>query len=82
VEPGDEHVAGSLVAPMPGTVVRVAVETGAHVEAGQPLVAVEAMKMEHTISAPHAGVVSELRVGAGDQVDGGSVLVVLEADDG
>jgi acyl-CoA carboxylase subunit alpha len=78
----EELVAGSLVAPMPGTVVRVAVVAGDRVEAGHQLVAVEAMKMEHTITAPHAGVVAEVRVAAGDQVDGGTVLVVLEDDDG
>ena len=70
--------AGSLVAPMPGSVVRVAVEPGQEVEAGQPLVVVEAMKMEHTVAAPRAGRVAEVRVAPGEQVEGGRVLVVLE----
>ncbi|HEY3185523.1 MAG TPA: biotin carboxylase N-terminal domain-containing protein [Gaiellaceae bacterium] len=69
---------GSLVAPMPGTVVRVDAEPGEEVEAGQTLVVVEAMKMEHVIAAPHAARVAEVRVAAGEQVDGGRVLVVLE----
>ena len=71
-------VAGSLVAPLPGSVVRVAVVPGQRVEAGEPLVILAAMKMEHTVAAPHAGRVAEVRVGEGDQVDAGRVLVVLE----
>jgi acetyl/propionyl-CoA carboxylase alpha subunit len=77
-EPAEETVAGSLVAPMPGAVVRVGVEPGDDVEAGQALVVVEAMKMEHTIAAPHAGRVAEVRVRPGEQVDGSRVLIVLE----
>jgi acyl-CoA carboxylase subunit alpha len=77
-EPAEETVAGSLVAPMPGAVVRVGVEPGDDVAAGQALVVVEAMKMEHTIAAPHAGRVAEVRVRPGEQVDGGRVLIVLE----
>jgi acyl-CoA carboxylase subunit alpha len=78
----EEVVAGSLVAPMPGSVIRVGVAAGDEVHAGQPLVVVEAMKMEHTIAAPHAGRVAEVRVEAGEQVDTGRVLVVLEEADG
>ncbi|HEU5034935.1 MAG TPA: biotin carboxylase N-terminal domain-containing protein [Mycobacteriales bacterium] len=70
--------AGSLVAPMPGSVVRVLTESGADVTAGQPLVVLEAMKMEHTVAAPADGVVSEVRVAPGQQVDAGAVLVVLD----
>ncbi len=69
---------GSLVAPMPGAVVRVAVAPGDVVEAGQTLVVVDAMKMEHAIAAPKAARVTEVRVHEGEQVDGGRVLVVLE----
>jgi acetyl/propionyl-CoA carboxylase alpha subunit len=75
---GDDVAAGSLVAPMPGSVVRVLVETGAVVETGQPLVVLEAMKMEHTVSAPGGGTISEIRVQAGQQVEAGTVLVVVE----
>jgi len=76
------HSAGSLVAPMPGAVVRVLVETGAAVEAGQPLVVLEAMKMEHTVAAPVSGTVGEIRVHAGQQVEAGAVLVVMTEEEG
>ncbi|HET6817980.1 MAG TPA: biotin carboxylase N-terminal domain-containing protein [Mycobacteriales bacterium] len=76
------HSAGSLVAPMPGSVVRVLVEAGAAVEAGQPLVVLEAMKMEHTVAAPAAGGVAEVRVQAGQQVEAGAVLVVMAEEEG
>jgi propionyl-CoA carboxylase alpha chain len=76
--PAEEDVAGSLSSPMPGIIVRVDVEPGQRVDAGQPLVVLDAMKMEHTVSAPHAGRVAEVRVAAGDQVEGGRALVVLE----
>ncbi|MDQ1703927.1 MAG: propionyl-CoA carboxylase alpha chain, partial [Frankiaceae bacterium] len=72
--------AGSLVAPMPGAVVRVLVEVGATVRAGQPLVVLEAMKMEHTVAAPAGGTVSEVKVEAGQQVEAGTVLVVVEEE--
>ncbi|HLK74611.1 MAG TPA: biotin carboxylase N-terminal domain-containing protein [Streptosporangiaceae bacterium] len=71
--------AGSLVAPMPGLVRRVLVEVGAAVKAGQPLLVLEAMKMEQTVAAPAAGLVAELRAKAGDQVAAGQVLAVVEA---
>jgi len=76
------HSAGSLVAPMPGVVVRVLVEPGAAVEAGQPLVVLEAMKMEHTVAAPVTGTVGEVRVQAGRQVEAGAVLVVMTEEEG
>jgi propionyl-CoA carboxylase alpha chain len=71
--------AGSLLAPMPGLVLRVLAEVGTVVTAGQPLLVLEAMKMEQTVSAPAAGVVAELRAKAGEQVSAGQVLAVLEA---
>jgi len=70
--------AGSLLAPMPGGVVRVLAEPGAAVTAGQPLVVLEAMKMEHTVVAPVDGTVTEVQVAQGDQVDTGQVLAVVE----
>ena len=70
--------AGSLLAPMPGLVLRVLTEVGAVVTAGQPLLVLEAMKMEQTVSAPASGVVAELRAKAGEQVSTGQVLAVLE----
>jgi propionyl-CoA carboxylase alpha chain len=76
-EPGDTLARGSLLAPMPGTVVSVAVEAGQQVEAGQPVLVLEAMKMRHTVSAPVTGTVSELDVRPGAQVAAGEVLAVV-----
>ncbi|MET7278707.1 biotin carboxylase N-terminal domain-containing protein [Kribbella sp. NPDC005582] len=77
VDPSEQVAAGSLVAPMPGTVTRVGVAVGDVVKQGQPLVWLEAMKMEHTIVAPADGVVGELKVEAGQQVEVGAVLAVV-----
>jgi biotin carboxyl carrier protein len=71
--------AGSLLAPMPGLVLRVLAEPGTVVTAGQPILVLEAMKMEQTVSAPADGMVAELRAKAGEQVSTGQVLAVLEA---
>jgi biotin carboxyl carrier protein len=68
----------SVVAPMPGMVVRVEVEEGQQVSAGQGIVIVEAMKMENELKAPAAGVVVRVLVAAGQAVEKGAVLVVLE----
>ncbi|ROV68601.1 acetyl-CoA carboxylase biotin carboxylase subunit [Streptomyces globisporus] len=76
--------ADTLAAPMPGTVTVVKVAVGDEVEAGQSLLVVEAMKMEHVISAPHAGTVTELDVTAGATVAMDQVLAVVvpaEAED-
>jgi propionyl-CoA carboxylase alpha chain len=77
-DPADAVASGSLLAPMPGTVVKVAVEAGQQVQAGQPVLMLEAMKMQHTVSAPYAGTVTELSVQAGSQVAAGEVLAVVE----
>jgi propionyl-CoA carboxylase alpha chain len=69
---------GSLLAPMPGLVLRVLAEVGAVVTAGQPLLVLEAMKMEQTVAAPAGGVLAELRAKAGDQVSPGQVLAVVD----
>jgi acetyl/propionyl-CoA carboxylase alpha subunit len=79
--PVPEVAAGSLVAALPGTVVRVAAEPGAAVSAGQVLVVLEAMKMEHAVAAPADGRVAEVRVAVGQVVDTGAVLAVVEAVD-
>jgi propionyl-CoA carboxylase alpha chain len=69
---------GSLLAPMPGLVLRVLAEVGAVVRPGQPLLVLEAMKMEQTVAAPAGGVLAELRAKAGDQVSPGQVLAVVD----
>jgi acyl-CoA carboxylase subunit alpha len=79
--PGSQLAAGALVAPLPGTVVKVAVGPGDVVRAGATLIAIEAMKMEHEIKATVAGTVAEVHVVAGEQVEAGRLLVVLTPDD-
>ncbi|RSN41512.1 acetyl/propionyl-CoA carboxylase subunit alpha [Amycolatopsis sp. WAC 04197] len=76
-DPDAALAAGSLVAPMPGTVVRLAVEAGDTVKTGDPLLWLEAMKMEHRIAAPADGVVTELPVVVGQQVEVGTILAVV-----
>jgi propionyl-CoA carboxylase alpha chain len=77
-QPGAALATGSLVAPMPGTVLRLAVSAGVRVRAGEPVLWLEAMKMEHQITAPADGVVTELPVSVGQQVEVGTVLAVLD----
>ncbi|MBO0877572.1 MAG: hypothetical protein J2P19_29700, partial [Pseudonocardia sp.] len=79
-DPESALASGSLVAPMPGTVLRIAASTGDRVQAGQPVLWLEAMKMEHEVAAPTDGVVSELLVAVGQQVDVGTVLAVVPAE--
>jgi propionyl-CoA carboxylase alpha chain len=71
---------GSLVAPMPGNVVRIGAGRGEPVRAGQPIVVLEAMKMEHQIVAPADGLVAEVRVAIGDQVQAGDVLAIVDGE--
>ena len=78
-EPGAFVAAGSLLAPMPGTVVRIAVAPGDPVAAHDPIVVLEAMKMEHAVRAPVAGVVATVNVQVGHAVDTGTELARLEA---
>mgnify|MGYP000928133973 FL=1 len=70
---------GGLLAPMPGKVIALVAAEGAKVEKGAPLLILEAMKMEHTITAPAAGTVKAFRFGVGDQVGDGAELVDFEA---
>ena len=70
---------GGLLAPMPGNVIALIAQAGAKVEKGAPLLILEAMKMEHTITAPVAGTVKAFRFAVGDQVGDGAELVEFEA---
>jgi propionyl-CoA carboxylase alpha chain len=74
--------AGSLVAPMPGSVVAVQVAAGELVEAGRPLMVLEAMKRQHPVVAPASGVVRSVGVAVGSQVDAGAVLAVIDQEEG
>ncbi|HZJ04228.1 MAG TPA: biotin carboxylase N-terminal domain-containing protein [Nocardioidaceae bacterium] len=77
VDPAVEVATGSLLAPMPGSVVSVSVAQGEQVAAGQSVLVLESMKMQHTVSAPYDGVISDLPVSTGDQVAAGAVLAVV-----
>lgn len=77
-DPNAVQEAGSLLAPMPGAVVRIEVIEGTVVTAGTPIVVLEAMKMEHTVRAPADGIVATISVAAGQQVDSGQVLAVVQ----
>ncbi|MFE1076255.1 biotin carboxylase N-terminal domain-containing protein [Streptomyces sp. NPDC058783] len=80
-DPTTQHAPGSLLAPMPGTVVRIAegLTEGTTVQAGQPLLWLEAMKMEHRITAPVTGRLTALNAVPGQQVAVGSLLAVVQA---
>jgi 3-methylcrotonyl-CoA carboxylase alpha subunit len=78
-EAGAGEGAAAVRAPMNGRLVKVAVEEGERVEAGQRLAVVEAMKMEHALVAPHAGVVRDLTAALGDQVEMGEAIMRVEA---
>ena len=81
VDPADVVAAGSLLAPMPASVVSVGVEQGQQVAKGDVVVVLEAMKMQHTITAPTDGVVTELGVAPGQQVESGAVLAIVEGNE-
>ncbi|HUR06244.1 MAG TPA: biotin carboxylase N-terminal domain-containing protein [Nonomuraea sp.] len=77
-EPVEQVAPGSLLAPMPGSVLRVEVEPGDRVAKGQAVLVLEAMKMEHQIAAPADGVVSGVHVEKGQQVEAGAVLAIIQ----
>ncbi|MFE7723867.1 biotin carboxylase N-terminal domain-containing protein [Nocardia rhizosphaerihabitans] len=80
-DPAEQVAAGSLLAPMPGSVIRLGAAEGDHVRQGQPILWLEAMKMEHTIAAPATGILSALNVTVGQQVEVGTVLAVVEEEE-
>jgi propionyl-CoA carboxylase alpha chain len=79
-DPTTQHAPGTLLAPMPGTVVKIAegLAPGAAVQAGQPLLWLEAMKMQHKITAPVTGTLTALHAVCGAQVEVGALLAVVE----
>ena len=79
VTPGLEIKAGGLVAPMPGKVIDLKVKKGGKVKAGDTLIILEAMKMEHSIKASVNGIVSDLLVSVNDQVENGALLMVVDS---
>ena len=80
-EPVATREPGSLVAPMPGNVVRIEAAVGQRVRAGQLVLVLEAMKMEHRVVAPADGLVAQVRVAPGDQVQAGDVLATVTGED-
>ncbi|MFE7549496.1 acetyl/propionyl/methylcrotonyl-CoA carboxylase subunit alpha [Streptomyces gardneri] len=81
-DPADQREPGSLLAPMPGTVVRLAdgLAVGDRVAAGQPLLWLEAMKMEHRVTAPASGTLTALHAAPGRQVEVGALLAVVQTE--
>ena len=76
--PSFEEIAGGFVAQTPGKVIELRVQVGDAVCAGDMLLVLEAMKMEHPMRASHDGVVTEVHVAQGDQVEAGTLLLVVE----
>jgi len=76
--PGSEKLQGSLSAPMPGKVIALNVKKGSKVKAGDVLVILEAMKMEHSIKAAEDGVVSKILISKNDQVENGAPLMIVD----
>ena len=74
----DQEQQGSLVSPMPGKVVELKVKQGDRVKAGDNLLMIEAMKMNHIVKANEDGIIAELFVQENDQLDYGAVLMIIE----
>ena len=79
VLPGSEEVIGGLIAPMPGKVVDLKVKVGDKVSKGDPVVILEAMKMEHQVNAPEAGKVREIYIKKEQQLDNGALLMIVDS---
>ncbi len=77
-DPNEVSIEGGLVAPMPGKILKIMNKKGAKVKAGDTLIILEAMKMEHTIKANDQGIISDLFVKVGDQVENGSLLMKID----
>jgi biotin carboxyl carrier protein len=75
--PGVDDISGGQVAPMPGAVLAINVTAGDEVGKGDLLIILEAMKMEHRITAPFAGTVDTVHIDVGDQVENGQLLVTI-----
>ena len=73
-------VADNIVAPLPGLVKVVSALAGASVTKGDPVVVLEAMKMEHTLTAPRDGTLAEVLVTVGDQISEGTVMIAMDPD--
>ncbi len=82
VHEGEDPAAGRLTAPMPGRVTQVLVGIGDIVRRGEPLMIIEAMKMEHTVAAPADGTVEAVRYAVGDLVEEGAELISLDTSSG
>jgi len=78
IHQGEDPAAGRLTAPMPGRVTQLMVGVGDNVRRGEPLMIIEAMKMEHTVAAPADGTVAAIRFAVGDLVEEGAELISLE----
>jgi 3-methylcrotonyl-CoA carboxylase alpha subunit len=78
---GDSEDHAGLLAPMPGRIVALLADSGATVAKGAPLLVMEAMKMEHTVTAPAAGIVTAFRCAVGDQVARGAALIDFESNE-
>ena len=72
---------GKIIAPMPGLVKQLNVASGNSVEKGQALLVLEAMKMEHTLTAPRDGVLAEVNIKEGDQVLDGAILIAMAEEE-
>ena len=79
VLPGSEEVIGGLIAPMPGKVVDLKVKVGDKVSKGDPVVILEAMKMEHQVNAPEAGKVKKIYIKKEQQLDNGALLMIVDS---
>ena len=79
VLPGSEEIVGGLTAPMPGKVVDIRVKLGDKVKKGDPIVILEAMKMEHQVNAPETGKVKKIYIKKNQQLDNGDLLMIVDS---